>query len=235
MRKTRLLPLLVLALVCLCGVAFAAGPNNQAYISSITDATGNNITALMDGNTTTTWTQPYAGYGPDLTINLYSATVGEIWIRNGHCYSQNYYDHYDRPEVISVTVWYTASRYTTSSVTYRYRLSDSYRPGASSSSWYNGYQRLLLPQEVSNATSIEITIESSISGYGYTGATITDIIVSGGVHATATPYTRPTATPKPYTQYITPTPTPYRPVITPTPNRDEYITPTPTRQVVILT
>ena len=236
MKKTRLLPLLALLLVCLCAGAYAAGPSNAVYIGSVTDVNGNAISSLTDGNTTTTWTQSYTGYGADLTIQLYSATVGEIWVRNGHCYSQNYYSHYDRPDVISVTLWYSADRYTTESVTYRYRMSDSFRPNASSASWYDGYQRILLPQQYTGVTRIELTIESAIQGYGRTGATITDIIVAGGSHATPTPYTRATATPRPYVQYITPTPTPYVHYVTPTPTqRVEYITPTPTRQVILLT
>lgn len=236
MKKTRLLPLLILMLVCLCASASAAsynGPANQVYIASITDQNGA-VTALTDGSTTTTWTRPSGGYGADLTINLYSATVGEIWIRNGHCYSQNYYNHYDRPDVISVTLWYSANYYTTTSVTYRYRMSDAFRPSTASAGWYNGYQRLLLPQQLDSVTRIELTIESTTQGYGNTGATITDLIVASGSHATATPYTRATATPRPYVQYITPSPTPYR--VTPTPTqRVEYITPTPTRNVIIIT
>ena len=237
MKKTRLLPLLVLLMVCLCAGALAAsGPANPAYIGSITDAYGNPVTTLNDGSTATTWTQNGTGYGADLTINLYSATVDEIWVRNGHCYSQNYYNHYDRPDVIAVTIWYNANRYTQTSATYRYRMSDSFRPNASSSSWYNGYQRILLPEQFSGVTRIELTIESSIQGYGRTGATITDVIVASGAHATPTPYTRVTATPKPYVQYITPSPTPYVQVITPTPTaRVEYVTPTPTRQVILIT
>ena len=41
MKKTRLLPLLALLLVCLCTGAFAAGPANPVYIGSITDVNGN--------------------------------------------------------------------------------------------------------------------------------------------------------------------------------------------------
>lgn len=239
MKKTRLLPLLILAMLFLCLSATAALAEssiaNQVYIASVSDQNGT-VTALTDGSTATTWTQPSAGYGADLTISLYNATVGEIWIRNGHCYSQNYYNHYDRPSVIAVTVWYNANRYTSSSVTYRYRMTDAYRPGTYTAGWKGGYQRLLLPEPISSVTRIELTIESATQGYGRTGATITDIIVTSGSHATATPYTRPTATPKPYVQYITPSPTPYVVLITPTPTyRIEYVTPTPTRNVILLT
>lgn len=232
MKKTRLLPLLILVLVCLCASASAAslaseGPANQVYIASVADANGT-VSTLTDGNTATTWTLTDSGYGADLTINLYSATVGEIWIRNGHCYSQNYYSHFDRPDVIAVTLWYSANRYTTSSVTYRYRMSDAFRPATTTASWNNGYQRLLLPEQVSNVTRIELTIESVTEGYGRTGATITDVIVTGGQHVTATPYSRATATPRPYVEYITPSPAPYNPDI-------EIVTPTPTRGVIILT
>ena len=237
MKKTLLLALLVLLLTCLCTGALAAnGPANPVYIGSITDSTGNAVTTLTDGSTATTWTKNASGYGADLTINLYNASVGEIWVRNGHCYSQNYYNHYDRPDVIAVTVWYSANYYTSTSVTYRYRMSDSFRPNTSSSAWYNGYQRILLPQQLSGVTRIELTIESATQGYGRTGATITDVIVASGAHATATPYTRVTATPRPYVQYITPSPTPYVQYVTPTPTpRVEYITPTPTRNVIIIT
>ena len=237
MKKTPLLALLVLLLTCLCtGALAASGPANPVYIGSITDSTGNAVTTLTDGSTATTWTKNTSGYGADLTINLYNATVGEIWVRNGHCYSQNYYNHYDRPDVIAVTVWYSANYYTSTSVTYRYRMSDAFRPNASSSAWYNGYQRILLPEQLSGVTRIELTIESATQGYGRTGATITDVIVASGAHATATPYTRATATPRPYVQYITPSPTPYVQYVTPTPSpRVEYITPTPTRNVIIIT
>lgn len=236
MKKVRLFPLLVLALLCLCLTAASAaeGPANQVYIASITDANGA-VTTLTDGSTATTWTKS-SSYGADLTINLYSATVGEIWVRNGHCYSQNYYNHYDRPDVIAVTLVYSANRYTTSSVTYRYRMSDSFRPATYSAAWYNGYQRILLPEAVNSVVRIELTIESATQGYGRTGATITDIIVASGSHATPTPYTRATATPRPYVEYITPSPTPYVEWITPTPTRHvTVITPTPTRNVTVIT
>lgn len=234
MKKICLLTLLVLTMVMLCTGAMAAGPEGQVYIGSVTDAYGNSVPALTDGSTATTWTKTVSGYGADLTVSLYSATVGEIWVRNGHCYSQNYYNHYDRPEVIAVTLYYSANRYTTTSVTYRYRMSDSFRPNASSASWSNGYQRILLPQALNGVTKIELSIESSKQGYGSTGATITDIIVATGSHATATPYTYTTATPRPYVEYITPSPTPYVHVITPTPYV-QPVTPTPPREVVVLT
>lgn len=237
MKKPRLLPLLILALLCLglcTSAAFAESSiANQAYIASVADQNGA-ITTLTDGSTATTWTKQSSGYGADLTINLYSATVGEIWIRNGHCYSQNYYNHYDRPDVIAVTLWYSANRYTSTSVTYRYRMSDAFRPATYSTAWKGGYQRLLLPEKISGVTRIELTIESVTQGYGRTGATITDIIVASGSHATATPRTYATATPRPYVQYITPTPGIQWVTPTPTPYVD-YNTASPTRDVIILT
>lgn len=240
MKKTRLLPLLILVVILVCAGVTAAsaatsGPANPVYITSITDQNGQ-VSTLTDGSTATTWTKTANGYGADLTINLYSASVGEIWIRNGHCYSQNYYNHYDRPSVVAVTLWYSANYYTQTSVTYRYRMSDAFRPGTYTAAWHDGYQRILLPQQLSGVTRIELTIESVTQGYGRTGATISDVIVCGGQHATATPYTRVTATPKPYVQYITPSPTPYVHRVTPTPTRYvQYVTPTPTRCVILLT
>jgi hypothetical protein len=123
--------------------------------------------------------------------------------------------------VVRVTLWYNANRYTSSSVTYRYRMTDAYRPSVSSADWYNGYQRLLLPKAITGVTKIELTVESTISGYGATGAVITDVIVAQGSHATATPAPRATATPRRYVQYVTPTPAP----VTPTPQREEIIIP----------
>jgi len=233
MKKTRLIPLLILAILCLfAGAAMAESSiANQVYIGSVTDANGD-VTTLTDGSTATTWSLQNPGYGADLTINLYSATVGEIWVRSGHCYSQNYFNHYDRPDVVAVTLWYSVNRYTTNSVTYRYHLTDAFRPATYSTSWKGGYQRLLLPEPVSSVTRIELTIESSVQGYGRTGATISDIIVASGAHATSTPRSYATATPRPYVEYITPSPTPYIHIVTPTPVRQ---TASPTRDVVILT
>ena len=147
MRKARLIPLLILLMLCLCAGASASsaasgGPGGQVYIASVYDAYGK-VTTLTDGDTSTTWTRSAAAYSPDLTINLYSATVGEIWLRSGHCYTQTYYNHFDRPSVVAVTLWYNADRYTSASVTYRYRLTDAYRPYTMSSEWNSGYQRLL--------------------------------------------------------------------------------------------
>lgn len=232
MKKTRLILLLTLLLVCLTAAASAAslmsnGPSGQVYIGAVTDAEGNTLTDLTDGSTVTTWTQSISSQGADLSITLYSATVGEIWIRSGHCYSQQYYNHFDRPDVIAVTLHYPANRYTTTSVTYRYRMSDAYRPNTVSSTWNNGYQRLLLPQAISGVTRIDLTIESVIAGYGNTGATITDLLVTQGSHVSASSATRATATPKPYVVYVTPTPTPYNP--------DAAATPIVTRDTILLT
>ena len=225
MKKRFLLPLLLLLTALLCLSASAAGIGGQVSIASVYDAYGQ-VSTLTDDATHTTWTKESVG-GVDLTLNLYSATVGEIWIRSGHCYSQNYYNSYDRPEVVKVTVWYRANQYTTTSDTYRYRLSDAYRPNTRSSSWNSGYQRILLPKAYSGVTKIELTIESTISGYNRTGATITDIIVARGSHATATPKSYTTATPKPYVVYVTPTPGPNT-----EPTRDVIVDPVTTMPLI---
>ena len=231
MKKLHLIPLLALCLLlALCATASAATMSGQVAITGVTDVYGT-VSTLTDDNTATTWTQQTIG-SVDLTLSLNNASVSAIWLRSGHCYSQQYYNHYDRPDVVKVTVWYRANQYTTSSDTYRYRLTDAYRPSTISSAWNSGYQRLLLPKAYQNVTAIELSIESSISGYGATGATLTDIIVTGGNHATATPRAYTTATPRPYVYYVTPTPNQGGNV--------EYITPavttaTPTRGIVILT
>lgn len=234
MKKRYLLPLLLLALLCICATASAATIPGQQTIVSITDASGE-VEALTDDSTHTVWTKQNS-YGSDLTIQLYGASVGEIWIRNGHAYSANYYNHYDRPDVVKVTVYYQANRYTESYDSYRYRLADEYRPSTLSDNWNNGYQRLLLPKKYTGVTRIELTIESTVEGYGDTGATISDIVVAGGNHATATPKAYATATPKPYVVYVTPTPGPweeeddYVDFLPPVPDEDDdplvdYITP----------
>lgn len=204
MKKLRFLPLFLLLLLILCTTAQAAGIPGQQSILGITDANGD-VTALTDGESATAWTKS-ANAGVDLTISLYRATVGEIWIRNGYAYTQNWYNNYDRPGSVKVTVYYGANQYVTSYDTYRYTLSDAYRPNTQSANWNSGYQRLLLPRQYTNVSRIELTVESVINGYSRTGATISDIIVASGSHATATPKAYATATPKPYVVYVTPTP-----------------------------
>ncbi len=232
--KKKLFPLLALLLTLLWTAANAVSVTDQVTIASIYDAYGK-VSTLTDDSTATVWTKS-TSYGADLTLSLYGSTVGEIWIRSGHCYSQNYYNHYDRPEVVQVTVWYQANQYTVSTDTYRYRLIDAYRPNTFSANWNGGYQRLLLPKAYTGVTRIELTIESSIQGTGRTGAAITDILLARGSHATATPKSYATSTPRPYTVYVTPSPEPYNPddyveYITPRPTEPlvEYITPKPTQ------
>jgi len=187
--------LFLLLLLCLGTTAFAASIPGQQTIVAVMDGNGY-VTNLTDDDATTAWTQ--SGYGdPDLTLSLYSASVGEIWIRSGYAYTQNWYNHYDRPDVVKVAVYYQANRYTESYDVYRYRLADEFRPNTMSANWNGGYQRLLLPKQYSGVTKIELTIESAIAGFGRTGVTISDIIVTGGSHATATPKAYATATPKP--------------------------------------
>lgn len=246
MKKLRFLLLLTLALVCLGATASAATIPGQQSIAFISDANGY-VTSLTDDDPATAWSQSGSG-GVDLTINLHGNNVGEIWIRSGYAYTQNWYSHYDRPDTVKVTVYYQANRYTESYDVYRYRLTDAYRPTTVSAGWNNGYQRLLLPKQYSGVTRIELTIENVIVGFGRTGATISDIAVAAGSHATATPRAYATATPRPYVVYVTPTPGPwteeddwndgYVEYITPIPEDDddnlvEYITPRPTSTPVI--
>ena len=206
MKKLCLLPLLILLLAALGTTALAASIPGQQSIASIADQHGY-VSALTDDDATTAWTKDSNG-NPDLTVHLYSASVGEIWIRSGYAYTQNWYNHYDRPDTVKVTVYYQANQYTTTYDVYRYRLTDAYRPYELSDSWNSGYQRLLLPKRYTGVTKIELTIESAITGSGRTGATISDLIVASGSHATPTPKSRATATPKPYVVYVTPTPGP---------------------------
>lgn len=218
MKKLCFLSLLLTLLLCLCSTA-TAEIWNQQQISAIADANGY-VTTLTDGNNTTTWTRQDS-YGADLTLYMNYARVGEIWIRNGHTYSTNYYQHHDRVAKMKVTVYYYVNQYTESYDTYRYTLTDAYRPNTVNSSWSNGYQRLLLPKQYQNVTKIELTIESVVLGAGRTGATISDIIVATGNFATATPKSYATATPKPWVVTITATPGPQVETITPYPGYDD--------------
>lgn len=215
MKKLCFLSLLLALLLCLCSTA-TAEIWNQQQISYIADANGY-VTSLTDGNNTTTWTKQDS-YGADLTLYMNYASVGEIWIRNGHTYSTNYYQHYDRAAKVKVAVYYYVNQYTESYDTYRYNLTDAYRPNTVSKSWSNGYQRLLLPKQYRNVTKLELTIESVVLGAGRTGATISDIIVASGNFATATPKSYATATPKPWVVTITATPGPQQ-------EEDDYVDP----------
>lgn len=247
MKKLCFLTLLLALLLCLCSTV-TAEIWNQQQIAYIADANGY-VTTLTDGNNTTTWTKQDS-YGTDLTLYMNYASVGEIWIRNGHTYSTNYYQHYDRAAKVKVTVYYYVNQYTESYDTYRYTLTDAYRPNTVNKSWSNGYQRLLLPKQYRNVTKIELTIESVVLGAGRTGATISDIIVASGNFTTATPKSYATATPRPWVVTITATPGPqveeddYVDSITPYPGYDdehddnrgdndyplvELITPVPTK------
>lgn len=201
-------------------------------IRQVRNSAGQAVTQVTDGNTATAWTKVGTSAGVDLTLDLYGATVGEIWIRNGYCYSQNYYSYYGRPDTVAVTLWYLSGRVNTS-VTYRYRMDDLYQPYQNDEDWQGGYQRLLLPKKYAGVSRIELTVESTISGYGTADAAITDLYVTAGQHATATPAGRVTATPRPHMVYITPSPSPTSLVefLTPRPTKTplvEFLTPRPT-------
>ena len=206
MKKLCFLSLILFLLLAMVSTASAASMPGQQSISYIADGNGY-VTSLTDDNATTAWTKQ-GSYGPDLTLYMNYASVGEVWIRNGYAYTQNWYTHYDRAAKVKVTVYYYANQYTESYDTYRYNLTDAFRPTTSNKTWNNGYQRLLLPKQYRNVTKIELTIEDVVLGAGRTGATISDIIVASGSHATATPKSYATATPKPYVVYVTPTPGP---------------------------
>ena len=197
--------------------ATSSGLVATSAILSATEHSGEtDVTAdLLDGNTATAWVRTSAA-APDLSLALSGASVGEIWIRSGYCYNQNYYNSYDRPATVAVTIWYA---YGQQSVTYRYTLSDAFLPTTSSADWSNGYQRLLLPEEYTGVTQIDLAIETVYAGRGNAGAAISDIALAADVHATATPRAYTTATPKPYIAYVTP-----RPSTTPT-STVEWITP----------
>ena len=156
--------------------ATSSGLVATSAILSATEHSGEtDVTAdLLDGNTATAWVRTSAG-APDLSLALSGASVGEIWIRSGYCYNQNYYNSYDRPATVAVTIWYA---YGQQSVTYRYTLSDAFLPTTSSADWSNGYQRLLLPEEYTGVTQIDLTIETVYAGRGNAGVAISDIALA---------------------------------------------------------
>ena len=199
--------------------ATSSGTNATGTILSAVEHSGEtDVTAdLTDGNTATAWVRASAEM-PDLTLSLNSASVGELWIRSGYCYTQNYYNHYDRPATIAVTLWYAYGR---QNVTYHYTLADAFLPTTSNADWSNGYQRLVLPQEYTGVTQIDLTVETVYAGNANAGVAISDIALAADVHATATPRAHTTATPKPYVAYVTPLPS-----ASPTATA-EFITPTP--------
>ena len=159
--------------------ATSSGLVATSAILSATEHSGEtDVTAdLLDGNTATAWVRTSAA-APDLSLALSGASVGEIWIRSGYCYNQNYYNSYDRPATVAVTIWYA---YGQQSVTYRYTLSDAFLPTTSSADWSNGYQRLLLPEEYTGVTQIDLTIETVYAGRGNAGVAISDIALAADV------------------------------------------------------
>ena len=191
MKKLLFLPLMLLVLFALCATAFAAPISGQQTITAVTDMNGG-VSALTDDDPATAWVQPGKA-DPDLVIETYGVSVGEVWIRSGYAYTSNWYNHYDRPAQVKVTVYYQANRYTESYDTYRYTLSDTYDQRTVSATRNTGYQRLLLPKKYTGVTRIELTIESAYKGYGSTGIAIADIAIAGGSHATATPKAYATA------------------------------------------
>lgn len=218
----------------LADAPIAGGKNATGAILSAVEHSGEtDVTAdLTDGNSATAWVRASAAT-PDLTLALGGANVGELWIRSGYCYTQNYYNYYDRPATIALTLWYAGGR---QSVTYHYTLQDAFLPTTSNADWSNGYQRLLLPQEYTGVTQIDLTVETVYAGNANAGVAISDIALTSDVHATATPRAYTTATPKPYVAYVTPrpsaSPTATVEIITPTPDpAGPTVAPTVTRAV----
>lgn len=228
--KKRLLPLFVLLLCLTASAALAASLPGQQTIVAVSDATGA-VVSLTDDDTSTAWVQS-AESGSTLTLSLSGATVGEVWIRNGYAYTQNWYSHYDRPAAVKVTVYYRANQYTTSYDFYRYTLKDAYQPNAYTADWNGGYQRLLLPKQYTGVTKIELTIEDSVKGYGNAGLAISDLAVSTGTFVSATAKNNATATPKPYVVYVTPSPAPSWSNPTATPDWGYDVTPTPLVELI---
>lgn len=226
----KLLPLIVLVLLLTATTALAASIPGQQSIIAVNDATGA-VVSLTDDDASTAWVQS-AESGSTLTLNLSGASVGEVWIRNGYAYTQNWYSHYDRPSTVKVTVYYRANQYTTSYDFFRYTLKDTYQPNARTEDWNGGYQRLLLPKRYTGVTKIELTIEGSVRGYGNAGLAISDVAVSTGTFVSATPKANATATPKPYVVYVTPSPAPSWSEPTQTPDWRYDVTPTPVVELI---
>ena len=167
----------------------AAALPNQVKVLSVTCGSENATTALTDGNVDTAYYMS-SGYGSNtLMISLGGATVSDIWLRNGDYAGADSYDRFDLATTLRVTV-YTFQNGQSAATAYRYAMDQTYDPRAVTDVWYEGYQRIALPQRFENVTFIALTVEEARGGYEQMNQiAFTDVIVTSGGTASAPPAT----------------------------------------------
>ncbi len=153
---------------------------NQVKVLSVTCGSDNATTALTDGHVDTAYYMP-SGYGSNtLMISLGGATVSDIWLRNGDYAGADSYDCFDLATTLRVTV-YSLQNGQSAATAYRYAMDPTYDPYSVTEGWYEGYQRIALPQRFENVTFIALMVEEARGGYAQMNQTaFTDVIVTSG-------------------------------------------------------
>lgn len=182
MRLKRLLSLLSVCLILLPVLAMAdtAGIANQVPCADIADASGT-APALMDDDPSTVWygSVDLTADAPTWTIARWGGgTVREIWLRNGAQRSMRTYQAAGRVSQMDVTVTRGPSQ-RGQRVTYSYTLRDAYE-AANDREWIDGYQRLLLPEAISDVESIELRVRGVYPGSTRQEVALSDILLSSG-------------------------------------------------------
>ena len=154
----------------------------------------------LDDNAATNW--QHIGWStlsrdeiPEATFHFYGFTLGAVWIRAGSYISEEDFWAHARPRQVKLRV-YTGS----TTRDYAYLLDDVYDPYTVSSDWFYGYQKLALPQSVSNVTQIDLFVSGWKAGDTYTHyITISDILFCppGSSSSTTTITTPPSITAPP--------------------------------------
>lgn len=174
MKRLRLLgtALCCAALAMPAAYADTSGIRNQVPILDVSDAYGS-VTSLTDDNPLTAW---YGANADRLTLLIDGQTVREIWIRNGLHSNSSAYLQAGRPSQIAVEIAF-GNRQT---VVYRYRLDDTYAGSSASRNWFDGYQRLLLPEPLRNVSSVTLTMEAFLRGQAGYPPALSDVVLSSG-------------------------------------------------------
>lgn len=114
-----------------------------------------------------------------LTVELLGDDVSAVWIRNGDYNSRQAYERCYAPREVAVTVAYD---YGNREAKHVYRLSDAYNTDQTWGDWYQGFQRLALPQTYQDVDHITLTVRSYYSFANTTASSplvISDIAVVG--------------------------------------------------------
>lgn len=114
-----------------------------------------------------------------LELSLGGDDVSAIWIRNGDYSSEYAYDKSRGLRDVAVEIWYDDG---SSRANHLYRLSDVYNTSQTWGDWYEGYQRLALPQTYQGVTDITLTMRNTYTFADATASSplvVTDLAVSG--------------------------------------------------------